>query len=157
LKARGGISGLYNEGFRALKAWMMLQQAGKTGYQHLIRRDIELASLLANLVIADVELECISVNLSICTFRYIPNEIGETSESYYNRLNESILNSLQRGGKVFLSNAVVQKKYCLRICVMNFRTTEKDIAEVAELVKETGRIQHDAIYSKWMLNSGSEQ
>jgi hypothetical protein len=44
-----------------------------------------------------------------------------------NILNEALLHSLQRGGDVFLSNAIVNEKYCLRGCIVNFRTTEKDI------------------------------
>jgi aromatic-L-amino-acid decarboxylase len=57
-------------------------------------------------------------------------------------LNETLLNTLQRGGKAFLSNALVHDKYCLRACIVNFRTTEKDIEEIVEVIVEEGRKIH---------------
>ena len=50
---------------------------------------------------------------------------------------------LQQGGKVFLSNAVVKDKYCLRGCIVNFRTSEKDIEEIIETIVSEGREIHD--------------
>jgi hypothetical protein len=49
---------------------------------------------------------------------------------------------LQHGGEVFLSNAVVNEKYCLRCCIVNFRTSKKDIEEVIEIVVKAGRKMH---------------
>ena len=47
--------------------------------------------------------------------------------------------STQQKGEVFLSNAVVHGKFCLRACIVNFRTTEKDIEEVIDIVVREGR------------------
>ena len=67
----------------------------------------------------------------------------ERKDEYLNKLNEALLNSLQREGKVFLSNAVVKDKYCLRGCIVNFRTSEKDIEEIIEIIVSEGRQIHD--------------
>jgi aromatic-L-amino-acid/L-tryptophan decarboxylase len=40
-----------------------------------------------------------------------------TDEAYLNRLNEDLLNRLQKGGEVFVSNAVVNGKYLVRACI----------------------------------------
>lgn len=135
--------GLQNSrGFRALKVWMALKQVGKTGYMEMIREDMALSKLLFDLATKHPELEAITQNLSITTFRYHPGneEISERDiESEINTLNENLLNELQKGGKVFLSNAVVNKKYCLRSCIVNFRTSEKDIEEIIDMVVQEGR------------------
>ncbi len=135
--------GLQNSrGFRALKVWMALQQVGKSGYQELISRDIELSRMLFQLSAAHVELEAMTQNLSICTFRYIPeNFVGEAAdyEPYLNTLNRLLLDSLQLGGDVFFSNAIVQHKYCLRACIVNFRTSKSDIHEILEIVVREGK------------------
>ena len=132
--------GLQNSrGFRALKVWINLQYVGRSGYEKMISDDIKLSKLLYVLAHEHEELEAISQNLSIATFRYIPPEIDKEDNDALNKLNEALLNALQHNGEAFLSNAVVNGKYCLRACIVNFRTTEQDIHELAEIVVKTGR------------------
>jgi aromatic-L-amino-acid decarboxylase len=125
-----------SRGFRALKVWMLLQQAGKTGYVEMIEEDIRLSKLLYHLAGQQPELQPITQHLSITTLRYCPP--GYT-EAALNKMNESLLNELQQGGDVFLSNALVNERYCLRACIVNFRTTEKDIEETIDIIVRTGR------------------
>jgi len=125
-----------SRGFRALKVWMLLQQAGTEGYRDMISTDIHLAGRLFQLASQHPELEAVSHNLSITTLRYCPEGYPEDG---LNTLNEHLLNELQRRGEVFLSNAIVDGKYCLRACIVNFRTAEKDIEEIIQIVVRTGR------------------
>ena len=138
--------GLQNSrGFRALKVWLSLQQAGRSGYEKLINEDIGLSELLFQLAENHQELEAVTQNLSITTFRYIPITYKnglENIDDYLNKLNEEIVNKLQTSGEVFLSNAIVNKKYCLRACIVNFRTSKKDIKEIVEIVVREGRKAH---------------
>jgi len=46
---------------------------------------------------------------------------------------------LQKGGELFLSNAVVDGKYLLRACVVNFRTSTDDIDALPEIIVREGR------------------
>jgi len=130
-----------SRGFRALKVWMALQQAGKNGYIKMINEDIDLSKLLFEEAQKHEELEAITQNLSIATLRYVPKHANEEkmNEANLNTLNEKLLNRLQQGGEVFLSNAVVEDKYCLRACIVNFRTSKKDIHEVIEIIVREGR------------------
>lgn len=66
-------------------------------------------------------------------------------EVYLNNLNETLLNSLQRKGEVFLSNAIIKEKYCLRGCIVNFRTSKKDIEEIIEIIVREGRKIHQEL------------
>jgi aromatic-L-amino-acid decarboxylase len=138
--------GLQNSrGFRALKVWVSLQQAGRSGYIEMIREDIALSRLLFELAERHPELEAITQNLSIATLRYCPpghTDGNERHEIYLNQLNEQLVNTLQQEGKVFLSNAVVGGKYCLRGCIVNFRTSKKNIEEIIRLVVTAGRQIH---------------
>ncbi|HEY9340735.1 MAG TPA: aminotransferase class V-fold PLP-dependent enzyme [Hanamia sp.] len=141
--------GLQNSrGFRALKVWMALQQAGKNGYIEMINDNIELSQLLFEEAKKHPELEAITQNLSITTLRYVPSGYmpgGEMNETYLNTLNEKLLNELQQGGEVFLSNAVIADKYCLRACIVNFRTSKKDIHEMVEIIAREGRRLHQRL------------
>lgn len=145
--------GLQNSrGFRALKVWMALQQIGSDGYKKMIAEDIELSKLLFDLAEKHLELEAVSQNLSITTLRYVPKEKlpkNKTNrEDYLNTLNENLLNQLQQGGEVFLSNAIVDGRYCLRGCIVNFRTSEKAINEIIQIVTREGRKVHQNLQKK---------
>ncbi len=130
-----------SRGFRALKVWITLQQVGRSGYEKLISEDIELSKYLFELAKKHPELEAVSNNLSITTFRYVPLDCKKENE-YLNELNEEILNELQTGGEMFLSNAIVNEKYCLRACFVNFRTSKKDIEEIVEIIVREGKKIH---------------
>ena len=133
--------GLQNSrGFRALKVWLALKQIGKNGYIQMINEDIDLSKMLFEKSNNHPELEAVSHSLSIATFRYVPEE--QLSEEYLYTLNEELVNDLQAGGELFVSNAIIQNKYCLRACIVNFRTSEKDINEMIEIIIQEGRKKH---------------
>jgi aromatic-L-amino-acid/L-tryptophan decarboxylase len=139
--------GLQNSrGFRALKVWLAFRQVGRSGYQKMIAEDIQLSELLFDLADKHSELEAVTQSLSITTFRFIPSDCSRDSErgkAYINTLNEELLNTLQAGGEVFLSNAIVDEQYCLRACIVNFRTSRKDIKEIVDIVVREGiKIHH---------------
>ena len=109
-----------SRGFRALKVWMGIKQVGKSGYQQMISDDIKLAKELYRLADNHSELAAISTNLSITTFRYIPEE--KISEKQLNEINTKLLTQLQEGGEAFVSNAIIDGKYVFRACFVNFRS-----------------------------------
>lgn len=136
-----------SRGFKALKVWMALQQVGKNGYIEMIAEDIALSELLFEEAKKHPELEAVTQNLSIATLRYTPIDFTQ-DETYLNTLNEKLLNELQQGGEVFLSNAVVADKYCLRCCIVNFRTSRKDILEIVDIIVREGQKIHETLQEK---------
>jgi len=130
-----------SRGFRALKVWLGLRQVGRVGYVQMIRENIQLAGTLYELVIAHPDLEAFTQNLSITTFRYVPPDLKgqEEAEPYLNELNTALLECSQSSGEVFLSNALLDGKFVLRTCIVNFRTTLADIKALPEIVVRYGR------------------
>ena len=89
-------------------------------------------------------LQLLTQALSIATFRFVPadlrSSIGEKAiEEYLNRLNEALLDAIQRGGEAFVSNAVVAGRYVLRACIVNFHTTRDDVEAIPGIVVRLGR------------------
>jgi aromatic-L-amino-acid decarboxylase len=130
-----------SRGFRALKVWMALQHVGKSGYIKMLSEDIELSEFFFEEANKHPELEAVTQSLSITTLRYVPSK--NLSEDYLNELNKKLVTALQDKGEAFLSNAVVGEKYCLRACIVNFRTSKKDIEEVVEIIVKEGRNLHN--------------
>jgi glutamate/tyrosine decarboxylase-like PLP-dependent enzyme len=125
-----------SRGFRALKVWLALQQAGMDGYVQMISDDIELARHLYQCVDAHPELQAFTQGLSITTFRYVPH--GVENEPYLNELNTALVHRIQDGGEAFISNAVINGVFLLRACIVNFRTTMEDIEALPEIVTRIG-------------------
>jgi aromatic-L-amino-acid/L-tryptophan decarboxylase len=135
-----------SRGFRALKVWLALQQAGREGYQRMISDDIRLAAELFRIIPRYPELEALTQSLSITTFRFVPTDLAsgsEEAENYLNALNNELLTRVQNSGEAYLSNAVVGGKFALRACIVNFRTTQADIEALPPLIVRLGR-QTDA-------------
>lgn len=131
-----------SRGFRALKVWLGLQQAGREGFVRMIEEDIALARLAYEVIDAHPELEAVSHGLSITTFRYVPADLEPGSpetEDTLNRLNRALMDRVQTSGEAFLSNAVVGERFVLRMCIVNFRTTETDVRALPEIVSRLGR------------------
>ena len=73
-------------------------------------------------------------------------DVGSVAtEGYLNRLNEAVLERIQRSGEAFVSNAVIRGRYVLRACIVNFNTTSADVAAVPEIVARLGREVHGTL------------
>jgi aromatic-L-amino-acid/L-tryptophan decarboxylase len=133
-----------SRGFRALKVWLALRQAGRAGYERMLADDIRLSRELYDLVDAEPELEAVTQGLSITTFRYVPpgDSPPDRTTEYLNRLNTQVLDRLQRSGRAYVSNAVVNGQFLLRACIVNFRTTRSDLEVLRGLVVQCGREAH---------------
>lgn len=136
-----------SRGFRALKIWIALQQAGAAAYRQMIGEDVALARHLYELAAEHPELEALTHNLSITTVRYVPLELrasvgSEQTEAYLNRLNQLLLTYFENSGEAFCSNALIEGKFALRFCIVNFRTSTGDIEAVLPLVASLGRQAH---------------
>jgi glutamate/tyrosine decarboxylase-like PLP-dependent enzyme len=132
-----------SRGFRALKVWLALRQAGAVGYRQMISGDIQLSRAMARAVERRADLELVTQALSITTFRYVPPALTPRREEprvaeYLDALNRELLVAIQRGGEVFVSNAVVHGQFVLRACIVNFHTTAEDVEAVPEIVGRLG-------------------
>src|ERR1041384_4111679 len=131
---------------------MTLRYSGARGIAEAIAEDMAMAKYLAERVEADPEFELLApVQLSICCFRYVPTSLrrglatakndGELNDlnSQLNRLNERIMHKVQRGGREYLSNAMLRGRFALRACIINFRTTRADIDLTLDTVRDAAR------------------
>lgn len=133
-----------SRGFRALKVWLALRQAGRRGYEQMIGDDMRLSRRLSARVAAHPELQSLTQSLSISTFRYVPVDlepaIGTAEvERYLDALNQALLDRLQLSGEAFVSNAVIRGRYALRACIVNFNTAPMDVDALPEIVVRHGR------------------
>ncbi len=126
--------------FRALKLWLSLRYHGVNAFRRSIAKDLAQAHRLANAIAQTPELERLApVELSAVCFRH-RGTIG-MSEEELNDFNLALLKRVVARGRVYLSNASLHGKFCLRACIVNHRTKDADIdsviSEVMAAAKET--------------------
>ena len=125
--------------FRALKLWMVLRAFGSEGLRQHLRAHIALAERFRGWIEASPSFELLApVPFSVVCFRHRPDglpENGET-EDYLNRLNERLLDSVNRAGEVFLSHTQLNGRFTLRLAIGNVRTTEAYVRLAWDLLQE---------------------
>ena len=115
--------------FRALKVWMLLKGVGLTQLSEAIENNLACARHLESMVQASKDFEMVAtVELSIFCFRHVPVQLRNQPAEAIDAFNERLLVALQRDGSSYLSNAALGGRFALRGCVLNYRTTLRDMA-----------------------------
>ena len=109
--------------------------AAKLG--RIVRRNVEQARALGDLVAADPDLELLApVSLNIVCFRYRGSVQGEAA---LEALNRELLLRLHEGGLAAPSYATVHGRYALRACITNHRTRRGDLEILRRETVRLGR------------------
>jgi aromatic-L-amino-acid/L-tryptophan decarboxylase len=125
-------------GFRALKLWMVLQHAGRSGLTALVTRHNALAQYLASLVDADPDMERLApVELSVVCFRLAPFALRE-DDARLNDFNKAIMEKVQAAGQAFLSGTVLRGRFALRACILHDRSNEDHVRSLLDVVRKAG-------------------
>ena len=118
---------------------MLLKGVGLQALSEAIEKDLACARHFETLVQNSEDFEMLApVELSIFCFRHRPAQLKRASamaspserekiEQQLDAHNERLLLALQRDGSSYLSNARLRGRFSLRGCVMNYRTTLRDI------------------------------
>ncbi len=126
--------------FRALKVWMLLKGVGLDALGEAIERNIACARHLESLVKASDDFEMLApVELSIFCFRHMPAQIKGASPEEIDAFNERLLIALQRDGSSYLSNTTLNGRFALRGCVLNYRTTLRDMEILLDDLRRVAR------------------
>jgi aromatic-L-amino-acid/L-tryptophan decarboxylase len=128
----------FSRGFSALKVWLALLAHGRAAFARRISHDAELARYLGELVEEHPDFELmLPPSLSICCFRYAPERL-RGDEQAIDRLNERLMVAVQRDGRVYCSNAVLNGRFCLRACIVNFRTEAEHLELLLDVAAQHG-------------------
>lgn len=122
--------------FRALKVWLSLEVFGAAAFREAIAHGFELARRAERKIARISAWHIVTpASLGIVTFRHQPK--GITSAEEIDEHNTSIAAECLRRGFAFLVTTRVKGQVALRLCTINPRTTEADIAAT---VRQLGQI-----------------
>jgi aromatic-L-amino-acid decarboxylase len=125
----------YSRPFRALKLWLAFRVHGADAFRVAIHRNLEQARLLYRLVGETPHLEPLPLAppLSIVPFRHVPPGVADLDAH-----NAELVRRLQAGGEVWVAPATIDGACWLRPCIVNYRTSDDDVAALVELVRTVG-------------------
>ena len=122
--------------FRALKLWMILRHFGAEGIRTRLSEHMRLARLFASWVEADADFEMLApVPFSVVCFRARPAD-RVWSDADLDRLNEALIERVNRSGDVFLSHTKLDGRFTIRLAVGHLKTTERHVQRAWDLLRE---------------------
>ncbi len=121
---------------RSLAVWATLRAYGRQGHRAMVERHLDLAQRLGKRVEQESELELLApVKLNVVCFRHRPPGLeGDALDEHNLALGEDILND----SRVFFGTTRYRGKTAFRPAIVNWRTTERDIDLIADVVLELG-------------------
>jgi glutamate/tyrosine decarboxylase-like PLP-dependent enzyme len=117
-------------GFRALKLWFSMQVFGVAEFRRAVERGFEVAETFERLLGARPRFEIVTpAQMGILTFRYVP-ESGDIDH-----FNAALARRIDQDGYLMLSTTMLRGRTVLRMCTINPRTTDEEIATVVERIE----------------------
>lgn len=118
--------------FRGLKLWLPIKLYGIKPFRAALEEKLLLAQYFYTEIqkIAGMQLAC-KPELSIVTFRYIPQNIESTNE-----FNSTLIKEIQSDGKVFMSSTLIGEDIYLRMACLSFRSHLENVQLVIDILKE---------------------
>ena len=125
----GDLGVQLSRGFKALKVWMSLREAGVARYRSAMERNIALARWLEAEVQGAPDLELAhATDLCIVCFRYLPEDGAEQDGGpAADAVNREILMALQERGIAAPSHTHLGGRFFLRCAITNHRTRTADL------------------------------
>src|SRR5438477_1783864 len=126
--------------FRALKVWMLLKGVGLDYLGEAIESNLACARHLESMVRASNDFEMVApIELSIFCFRHVPAQLRNGLQKAIAAFNERLLIAQRRDGSSYLSNATLGGRFALRGCVLNYRTTLRDMEILLDDLRRVAR------------------
>ncbi len=116
--------------FRGLRIWLPLVLHGVAAFKAAIEEKLVLTRWAYDQLKDDPRFEILDEpQLSVIAFRLK----ADAADS--DRLNEELMNRVNRRGRVFLSSTRLDGRYTIRLCVLSFRTHMDRVRDAVEAVQ----------------------
>jgi aromatic-L-amino-acid decarboxylase len=123
--------------FRGLGPWMAFVAYGADAMVGAIENDLRLARLLAGAVREAPDLELLDEpQLSVVVYRHHPP--GLEDPDLLDAHNRTLLDAMQRDGRVLTSGTTIRGTFALRPCLTHHRSSDGDVLALAEVASELG-------------------
>jgi len=124
--------------FRALKLWFVIRSYGVDGIQSMLRSHIAIAKELADEIGHTDDFELLAPTpLNLICFRYRPT--GANNAEDLNKANATLLEELNRTGKLYITHTMLNDVYSLRMVIGQTNVKQKHVDDAWRLIQSTAR------------------
>jgi aromatic-L-amino-acid decarboxylase len=124
--------------FRALKLWFVIRSYGALRLQAMLRDHIAWTADLASWIDGEPDFELTSPpSLALLSFRYRPP--GVEDPEHLDRLNERLLQALNDGGRLYLTQNRLRGRYVIRFTIGQLYTRRAHVERAWQLIIEAAR------------------
>jgi aromatic-L-amino-acid decarboxylase len=127
--------------FRALKLWFVIRNYGVEALQEKLRFHIALASEVEDRIRQENDFEILAPRtMNLVCFRYHPE--GMEDENELNRLNEELLQKVNKTGKAYLTHTKLNGKYTIRMVIAQTNVERWHVEAALRLIQSSkGKVQ----------------
>jgi aromatic-L-amino-acid decarboxylase len=123
--------------FRALKLWFVIRTYGISGLQQKIRDHIAFGQWLKMEIIHTPGVDLMAMaHFNLVCFRFHPE--GLDDEPLLDKLNEEIMQEINRPGKVFVTHTRLNGRYVIRFVAGQTHTKQEHVISAWQFIKEVG-------------------
>ena len=113
--------------FRSLKLWFVIRHYGIEGLQYHIREHVRLAQEFADWVRSSDDFYLVApVPLNLVCFRHKGDD----------KFNKTLLETINKSGKMFFSHTVINNQYVLRMCIGQTNTQIHHVQQAWKIIQE---------------------
>jgi glutamate/tyrosine decarboxylase-like PLP-dependent enzyme len=122
---------------RSLAVWATLAAYGRSGYRAMIERHVALAKRLADQIRGSSDFELLAEpRLNIVCFRYRPSG---RPDGDLDQINRQLGQAIIADGTVYFGTTVYAGKVAFRPAFANWRTTERDVDIILDLLRRLAK------------------
>jgi aromatic-L-amino-acid/L-tryptophan decarboxylase len=125
---------------RALRFWLPLKLAGVAPFRAALEEKLLLARYFHEKMMHEDGFEVgPPPDLSIVTFRYVPNH-GDP-----NAFNRYLIDAVLRDGRIFISSTMIEGRFTLRLAILSLRTHLETVDLAIDILREKARqLEHNS-------------
>lgn len=113
--------------FRALKLWFVIRHYGVEGLRYHVRQHVQLAQEFADWVRSSADFELVApAPLNLVCFRHRDGDAR----------TEAIMQSVNAGGKLYMSHTKLAGQYAMRLCVGQTYTERRHVEAAWDVIRE---------------------
>ncbi|MBY5164199.1 aminotransferase class V-fold PLP-dependent enzyme [Nitriliruptoria bacterium AS10] len=127
----------YSRPVRSLKLWLALRTHGADQFRRWLDHTVALAEDLANRLRTSDDFELlVDPQLTTLCLRHVPAESADWTDRELDDHNALLARAVLADGRVYLAPAVLDGRVCIRLTLVNFRTTHHDLDLLLETIRD---------------------
>ena len=120
--------------YHGLRVWLPLKYFGVKAFRENLQEKLLLTQWMYQRLSEDPSFEVVAKpDLSVIPFRFRPQQ------GNIDAFNQLLLKNINQSKKILLSSTLLNGEFIIRVCILSFRTHQKEVEEAFDIVSTTAK------------------